>query len=356
MQELCLVSRAFSSKIGGLGVYAKLLFEGLKNKGFEIERIESSEKKFSGLGLIKWSFIEAPSKIKRTRAKIYHAISPWESYSISKVKGRKIVTIHDIIPLLFPIYSFPKQFVLRKLYQKFLDISKNFDLIVANSSLTKEYLINYGFEKEKIAVINPCIDPKLKPKNVKKPKNRFVVGTLTRLQRHKRVDLLIKAIREIEDKDILCLIAGKGEQENYLKKLAGDDKRIRFLGFIPESKKADFYNSLDLFVFPSKIEGFGIPIIEALACKKPVLILEDSIFPKETKELCFVTKNENLSKKIKEFKEKKIETKTLEIKKYLPEMFIEKHLGIYKSLTININSSSPSNYKKGSTRLGIKKS
>jgi len=333
MPELCLVSRAFSSKIGGLGVYANLLLEGLKNKGFKIEKIESSERKYSSLGLIRWSFIEAPNKIKKTKAKIYHAISPWECYAVSKSKGKKIVTIHDIIPLLFPIYSFPKQIVLRKLYRKFLSISKNFDLIIANSSLTKEHLIKYGFEKEKITVINPCINPKLKPKKVKKPKNKFVVGTLTRLQKHKRVDLLVKAIKEIEDKDILCLIAGKGEQENYLKKLAGKDKRIKFLGFIPESKKLDFYNSLDLFVFPSKIEGFGIPIIEALACKKPVLILEDSIFPRETKKLCFVTKKENLSEKIKEFKEKRTKIKgPSSIKEYLPDVFIERHLEIYKKL------------------------
>ena len=329
MRDLCLVSRAFSSRIGGFGVYAKLLYEGLRNKKLKITKIESSEKKFYSFGLMKWSFYEAPNKIKRAQARIYHALSPWESYAVSKSKGKKIVTIHDIIPLLFPIYSFPKQLVLRKLYRKLLDISKSFDLIITNSSLTKEYLIKYGFEKEKITVINPCINPELKPKRVKKPKNRFIVGTLTRLQKHKRVDLLVKAVKEIEDKDILCLIAGKGEQENYLKKLAGDDKRIKFLGFIPESKKIGFYNSLDLFVFPSKIEGFGIPIIEALACKKPVLILKDSILPKETKELCLVTKKETLAEKIKEFKEKKRKARIFSIKKYFPDVFIEKHLEIY---------------------------
>jgi len=329
-RDLCLVSRAFSPKIGGFGVYAKLLLEGLKNKGLRITRIESSEKEFTSFGLIKWSFVEAPRKIKKTKAKLYHAVSPGESYAVSKVRGKKIVTIHDIIPLIFHIYSFPKQIVLRKIYKKFLNISKNFDLIIANSSLTKEHLVKYGFEKEKIVVINPCITPKLKPKSVKRPKNKFVVGTLARLQKHKRIDLLIKAIREIEDKDILCLIAGKGEQKNYLKKLAGKDKRIKFLGFIPENKKIDFYNSLDLFVFPSKIEGFGIPIVEALACKKPVLILEDSILPKETKKLCFITKKESLAEKIKEFKQKNIKPKTCHsIKEYLPKIFIERHLEIY---------------------------
>ncbi len=331
MHDICLVSRAFSPKIGGFGVYAELLFEGLGNKGLKITKIKSSERKFSGLGLIKWGFIDAPNKIKKTEAKVYHAISPWENYAVSKSKGKKIVTVHDIIPLLFPIYSLPKQIILRKLYQKVLNISKDFDLIIANSSLTKEHLINYGFKEEKIVIINPCISQKLKPKRIKKPKNKFVVGTLTRLQKHKRVDLLIKAIKQIRDKDILCLIAGKGEQENYLKKLAGKDKRIKFLGFIPESKKIDFYNSLDLFIFPSKIEGFGIPIIEALACEKPVLTLEDSILPKETKKLCFITKKENLSKKIQEFKEKRIKTKkSYSIKEYLPKTFVEKHLKIYK--------------------------
>jgi len=61
MPELCLVSRAFSSKTGGLGVYAKLLLEGLKNKGFKIEKIVSSERKYSSLGY--FQFISSPSRL-----------------------------------------------------------------------------------------------------------------------------------------------------------------------------------------------------------------------------------------------------------------------------------------------------
>ena len=51
----------------------------------------------------------------------------------------------------------------------------------------------------------------------------------------------------------------------------------------------DFYNSLDLFVFPTRIEGYGLPIVEAFACKKPVVVLDDGIIPSELKSRCLVT-------------------------------------------------------------------
>ena len=47
----------------------------------------------------------------------------------------------------------------------------------------------------------------------------------------------------------------------------------------------DFYNSLDLFVFPTSIEGYGMPIVEAMACGKPVITLEDAEIPSNLRQL-----------------------------------------------------------------------
>ena len=60
-----------------------------------------------------------------------------------------------------------------------------------------------------------------------------------------------------------------------------------------EERMADFYNSLDLFVFPTKIEGYGLPIVEAFACKKPVIVLGDAIMTDEIKSRC--TQVDNLT-------------------------------------------------------------
>ena len=87
------------------------------------------------------------------------------------------------------------------------------------------------------------------------------------------------------------MIAGTGRQEAELRALAGDDPRIKFLGFIPDDELVQFYNSLDLFVFPTAIEGYGLPPVEAMACGVPVVIMSDAIMPDDVKRHCFQTES-----------------------------------------------------------------
>ncbi len=75
------------------------------------------------------------------------------------------------------------------------------------------------------------------------------------------------------------IIGGSGPDKERLVVLAAGDKRIKFSGFIPEENMNEFYNSLDYFVFPSKSEGYGLPIVEAFACKKPVVVMNDGMIP-----------------------------------------------------------------------------
>jgi len=54
---------------------------------------------------------------------------------------------------------------------------------------------------------------------------------------------------------------------------------VQFAGFIPENKLNEFYNSLDVFVFPSFYEGFGLPVLEAMACGVPIITSNVSSMP-----------------------------------------------------------------------------
>ena len=56
-------------------------------------------------------------------------------------------------------------------------------------------------------------------------------------------------------------------------------EHVRFVGFVPESEIAGWYNAADLFVYPSEYEGFGLPVLEALACGTPVITSNRSSLP-----------------------------------------------------------------------------
>lgn len=94
---------------------------------------------------------------------------------------------------------------------------------------------------------------------------------------------MIKAFLKEDIGNSRLLIGGKGPELNNLKKLSQNDSRIEFLGFIPDDKMNEFYNSLDIFVFPTIMEGYGLPIVEAMACGKQVITLEDAFIPMDIK-------------------------------------------------------------------------
>ena len=103
---------------------------------------------------------------------------------------------------------------------------------------------------------------------------------VSRLDGPKRIDMLIKAMKHVKS-NIDLLIAGTGPQEQELKKLAKNDNRIKFLGFVNDEDIEKYYaNSLVIPYFPYD-EDYGLITIEAMMHKKPVITTFDSGGPTE---------------------------------------------------------------------------
>jgi glycosyltransferase involved in cell wall biosynthesis len=291
---ICLLSRFFDLRNAGVGRFSQEMLTGLKQKGYQVKTVSTNLKGTTGYFL--YTTTQILLKIP-WRCTVYHSLTPLEAIYIPKNKG--IVTFHDLIPMLhldkiqthythgrFPTF---KRFISSNYFELCGKIASFCQTVVCASEYTKQELIKYlNIKESKISVIRYGIDKDFRP-DAKKD-DIFRIGTLSYLDPRKRIDLLIKAFLEANVNGELA-IAGQGIDYPRLKEFAGDDKRIKFLGFVPDEKIVDFYNSLDLFVFPTKVEGYGLPIVEAFACKKPVVVLEDSFMPDDVKSRCAVVEN-----------------------------------------------------------------
>ncbi|MCL5017734.1 MAG: glycosyltransferase [Candidatus Parvarchaeota archaeon] len=233
------------------------------------------------------------------RGKNIHFLDP---DSFKQVKGAKIITT------FYDLYVFDKRkrdfsifgYLLNKTRQKKFDEAFKFsDLIMTISTKTKEDLIKRYGEKysRKIFVINDIIDDKFF-KTDKKIKNKnTVIGYINNFTWNKaeKLRVFIETFKNIKNASLRFNIYGK----NFpFADLIKDDKRIRYLGFLPEDKIVQTLKEFDVYLSTSTIEGFGLPIMQAKACNVPVLCYDGDL-PSIVKRNTLVWDDANLSEIIK---------------------------------------------------------
>lgn len=298
--EITLVSRYFDTRSGGAGSHSKLIYEGLKKQDVKINLLSQNDcliKSYSKLAYLFFSAVD----LKRLTAKkeykgsdVFHALTPLESLYIPKGKG--VASVLDFIPLNEADSFVSSTFA--KFFEKSIKSAVECEQIIANNSDIKQILSQkYGADPDRITVIPPPIDGSYHPTG--KANDTYTIGTVSNLMKRKRIDLLIKSFLEADIEDSRLLIGGNGAEKESLQKLAKNDPRIRFLGFVGDDEMNDFYNSLDVFVFPTAEEGYGMPMVEAMACGKPVVTLDDGIIPTSIKEKTTITTKENLAETLK---------------------------------------------------------
>ena len=294
--EVTLVSRYFDTRNRGAGSHSKLIYDGLSQKDIKLNQLSQLDgfiSSYSPLSYLFYSAIDLKRLVNKDEYKntdVFHALTPLECLNLPKNKS--VASILDVIPLS-EANSFMSS-LFAKYFKKSLKSAVECERQVVNNSDLKQLLISdYGAEESLIDVISPPIEAKYYP--IKKESDEFTVGTISNLMPRKRVDILIKSFLEADIENSKLLIGGGGSETEYLKKLAGGDDRVEFLGFVLDENMNYFYNSLDVFVFPSLVEGYGMPIVEAMACEKPVITLEDSEIPSNIKEKTFVCSKEDLS-------------------------------------------------------------
>lgn len=289
--NICLLSRCFDLRALGIGGVSMGIRNELVRRGYKPKTISAR-----GLSIYTYFFYtlcEIPFRLPK-KFDVYHALTPMEAIHIPK--GRGVVTFHDIAFMTDPDkmgaglgHSKWKRLVGVTYFEFAANIAKKCSKVIAVSEKTKQDIIDYlGVPEKKVQVIKLGIRGDLAPQEKKDDTLR--VGYLGALDRRKRVHSLIDAFKRSSLGELV--IGGIGTDEQSLKDQANGDSRIKFLGLV-DGRLPDFYNSLDVFVFPTWLESWGLPIIEAMACKKPVVVLADAKIPWEVKRRCVLVEDLN---------------------------------------------------------------
>jgi phosphatidylinositol alpha-1,6-mannosyltransferase len=169
-------------------------------------------------------------------------------------------------------------------------VLKNADFVIANSRNTESILLHdWGLPSNRVSVVNPGVDTEQFVPAPRDPAvreqlgwgDRRVILTVGRLQKRKGHDTMIRALQMIREQipDALYAIVGDGEERQSLESLVrelGLSDHVRFMGEIVDRALIQCYQQCDLFVLPNRqvgqdIEGFGMVLVEAQACGKPVI-------------------------------------------------------------------------------------
>jgi len=208
------------------------------------------------------------------------------------------------------IFSFPKKSFLHKMVLKY-NLQKADKILSTSHIMAKETTLYTGKE---IEVIPFGIDIKqFKPMNIESlfAKNDIVIGTIKTLEKKYGIEYLLRAFKIVSDKypvlSLKLLIVGSGSLKKYLKDLSGElnieDKTV-FTGKVPFAAVPKYHNMLSVSVSVSNSESFGVAIIEASACAKPVVVSNVGGLPEVVEDGVsgFVVESRNHSKQLMQLK------------------------------------------------------
>ena len=229
-----------------------------------------------------WRIKGIVNDLKRDGVDIYHGLTGELPLGLSEAGIKSVVTIHDLIFMRCPEYYNPVDVAIYK--WKFRNAIRQANRIIAISECTRRDIMELGeIDDSRIHVVYQSCDTRFRQQVSPEQKQdvraryslpkRYVlfVGTI---EERKNALLAAQALPYLSDEIHLVLV---GRQTAYAKTITsfarqnGLANRIHMLSGVPTSDLYAIYQQAECFVYPSRYEGFGIPVIEAIQSRLPVI-------------------------------------------------------------------------------------
>jgi glycosyltransferase involved in cell wall biosynthesis len=183
-----------------------------------------------------------------------------------QLAGLRVTTVHDLVPMRFPEWV---QGRTRSMHTAKYRDARRCDVVFANSEFTARDVVDLlGVSPERVRVAYPGIDAEFRADGRRADLGAPYVLSVATLEPRKNLGVLVEGFRRLDRDDLLLALvgaAGWGEQPSL------DHPRIVRLGFVEDDELARLYRGASVFAYPSRFEGFGIPIVEAMATGVPVV-------------------------------------------------------------------------------------
>ncbi len=181
-------------------------------------------------------------------------------------RGIRSTMIHDLVPLHFPDWVHRR--TVRMHGAKYRHAAQACDVVVVNSRFTGDDVVEtLGIERERVHVAYPGVDPAFTPEGARaEGEYLLAVGTL---EPRKNLVSAIEAAQRLGVE--LRVVGAKGWGS-----VEARGRGVTWLGYPADQELPALYRGAAAFVYASRFEGFGIPVLEAMACGTPCVVSSHS--------------------------------------------------------------------------------